>query len=183
MSAALWSCPPGLQVNGCADYPQVLDTRQIWALSSVSVGRPSKPCYRIGAHQLAQLAFGKLPTASHGTSFALMVPDKLADQSCLPSQGVRWLRERTGKQRCNFWIKHTCRYAGHWHKESAFPDMRFNNSQGAIQDAGVWNWGTSRCYNTASHMVNNVSQGIFFLQTLKTCRSCDGPVNFFSCFL
>lgn len=99
----LQHCGPALlalQVSGCADYPQVLDTRQIWALSSVSVGCPSKPCYRIGARQLAQLAFGKLPRASHGTSFALMVPDKLADQSCLPSQGARvdfwmgWTRKR-----------------------------------------------------------------------------------------
>lgn len=59
----------------------------------MSVGRPSKPCYRIGARQLAQLAFGKLPGASHGTSFALMVPDKPTDQSCLPSQGVTWLQD------------------------------------------------------------------------------------------
>lgn len=92
-TTALWSCPPGLQVSGRADYPQVLDTRQIWALSSVSVGHPSKPCYRIGARQLAQLAFGKPPGASHGTSFALMVPDKPADQSCLPSQGVRLVQD------------------------------------------------------------------------------------------
>lgn len=75
-SHSLQSCPPGPQVNGCADYPQVLDARQIWALSSVSVGHPSKPFYRIGACQLAQLAFGKPPGVSHGTSFALMVPDK-----------------------------------------------------------------------------------------------------------
>lgn len=34
---------------------------QIWALSSASVGHPSKPCYRIGSCQLAQLAFGKPP--------------------------------------------------------------------------------------------------------------------------
>lgn len=59
----------------------------------MSVGHPSKPCYRIGALQLAQLAFGKPPGVSHGTGFALMVPDKPADQSCLPSQGVSWLQD------------------------------------------------------------------------------------------
>lgn len=87
-ATALWSCPSALQVNGCADYPQALDTRQILVLSSVPVGRPSKPCYRIGARQLAQLAFGKPPEASHGASFALMVPDKPADLSWLQ---VAWL--------------------------------------------------------------------------------------------
>lgn len=88
LATAMWSCPPSLQVSGCADYLQVLDTRQILALSSVSVGCLSKPRYRIGACQLAQLAFGKTLEGSHGTSFALMVPDKPADLSCLPLQKV-----------------------------------------------------------------------------------------------
>lgn len=105
LDTALWSCPPGLQVSGRGDYPQVLDTRQIWVLSSVSVGRPSKPRYRIGARQLAQLAFGKPPGASHGTSFALMAPDKPPDQSCLPSRGVKLVSGWTGKQRYSFWRK------------------------------------------------------------------------------
>ena len=51
----LWPCPPGPQVSGRADYPQELDARQSRALSSVSVGCHSKPCYKIGARQLAQL--------------------------------------------------------------------------------------------------------------------------------
>lgn len=77
LATVVWSCPPGLQVSRRADYRRVLDTRQILTLSSVSVGCPSKPCYRIGDCQLAQLAFGKPPGGSHGTSFTLMVPDNL----------------------------------------------------------------------------------------------------------
>lgn len=126
LATVLWSCPPGLQVSGRNDYPQVLDTSQIWALSSVSVGHPSKPCYRIGAHQLAQLAFGKPPGVSHGTSFVLMVPDKPADQSCLPSQGVSWLQDgRETKTELLHKSTHTYmgRDTGCWLRERADPTI------------------------------------------------------------
>lgn len=83
------SYPPGLRVSRRTDYQQVLDTRQILVLSSVSVGCPSKPCYRIGDRQLAQLAFGKPAGTSHGTSFTLILPDKPEDLLVLLQQRRR----------------------------------------------------------------------------------------------
>lgn len=65
----------------------------------MSVGHPSKPCCRIGARQLAQLASGKLPRVSHGTSFALMIPDKPTELS--------WLlegQENTDKTDCAMYL-------------------------------------------------------------------------------
>lgn len=113
-AAVLPSWPAGQRT---LRLPASLDTRQIWALSSLSVGHPSKPCYRNGACQLAQLALGKPPGASHGTSFALMVPDKPGSSVITGSKmAAGW----TEKQRCNSWIKHTYihMHAGDWQKKA-----------------------------------------------------------------